>query len=110
MSIFTKEIEEKSEVIERVTEQEMVSYQAAKIFVPGMNTLHTTILLCMFLIGISAGEATREKSKLTAAMNFLGTQKAFSLQCVEVLMRYARELQGGAIVTASPGRVRIRSS
>lgn len=30
--------------------------------------------------------------------------------CVEVLMRYNRELQAGAIVTASPGRVRIRSN
>ncbi len=30
--------------------------------------------------------------------------------CVQVLMRYESELQAGAIVTASPGRVRIRGS
>lgn len=30
--------------------------------------------------------------------------------CVEVLMRYDRELQAGAIATASLGRVRIRSN
>lgn len=30
--------------------------------------------------------------------------------CVEVLLRYDRELQAGAIATASPGRLRIRSN
>lgn len=30
--------------------------------------------------------------------------------CVEVLMRYDRELLAGAIATASPGRLRIRSN
>ncbi len=30
--------------------------------------------------------------------------------CLEVLMRYDRELQAGAIATASQGRLRIRSN
>jgi hypothetical protein len=65
----------------------MVSYQAARIFAPGMNILHTAFSLCMFLISISA--ATREKQKLTAAIHFLGTPKAFSLQNVKFYLERA---------------------
>jgi predicted nuclease of predicted toxin-antitoxin system len=41
-------------------------------------------------------------------VNIAAKQQA--VVCVEVLMRYDRELLAGAIATASPGRLRIRSN
>ena len=98
-------MEEKSEVIDRATEQQVVNYQPTKIFAPDMNILHTTISLCMFLISISAGEATREKQKLTAAIDFLGTPKAFSLQNVKF---YLERAIASPKQTAFEGRKAIR--